>query len=152
MYRHVACLVDRSSRSARALREARRLALGGARLSAVHVDRFTSLAMASSAWVPDLADLREWSVAWLRAELQALGLDEADPVVLDSPFAVCAWARRARVDLLVVPRGGGAAHRLLCLDASGYLGRHAPCPVLIVDAGSGTTTMRGLAGRQAARA
>ena len=151
-YRHVACIVDRSSGSVRALREARRLAAGGgARLSAVHVDRWIALAMACTVWVPDLAELREASRVWLWEELCALGADEAEPVVLDSPFEVCEWARRRDVDLIVAARSRGALRRLLGLNISGHLGRRAPCPVLIVD-GEGSRSPSGLTMRPAASA
>ena len=133
-YRHVACLVDRSGGSRRALREARRLTDGGsARLTAVHVDPWVPLALSCSVWVPDLAELRECAMAWLLEELAVLEADDAAPVVLDSPAAVCDWARRRNVDLIVAPRSGGALRRLLGYDISAHLTRRAPCPVLIVD-------------------
>jgi nucleotide-binding universal stress UspA family protein len=135
VYRHVACMVDRSESSRAALREAQHLAAGaGARLSALHIDPWIPLAMSCTVWVPDLAELRECASAWLRQELRDLGADEALPVVVDSPAAACKWARRRGVDLIVAPRGRGALRRLLSGNTAGYLSRRAPCPVLILGA------------------
>ena len=152
-YRHVACIVDRSPGSARTLREAQRLAAGGgARLSAVHVDNWIPLAMACSAWVPDLAELRECSRLWLWEELRALGAEDAEPVVVDSPAAVCDWARRRDVELIVAQRCRGGLRRLLGFDMSAHLTRRAPCPVLIVDGGASREDVPGLAVGRAASA
>jgi nucleotide-binding universal stress UspA family protein len=151
--RHVACVVDGSEGSRRALREAQRLAAGaGARLSAVHVDPWIPLAMTCSVWVPDLAEFRDCAMAWLSQELLDLGADDAEPVVLDSPAAVCDWARLTGVDLIVAPRCRGALRRLLGPGMSGYLGRRAPCAVLIVDDGAGLRGMPDLAMRPVASA
>jgi nucleotide-binding universal stress UspA family protein len=152
-YRHIACVVDGFSGAQRALSEARRLtAAGGARLSAVHVDPWLPLALSNGVWVPDLAELRDCARAWLSEELVALGADDVEPIVLDSPAAVCDWARRRGVDLIVAPRCRGALDRLLGTGMSAYLTRRAPCPVLIVDGGASRRGLPDLALRPAASA
>ena len=133
-YRHIACVVDGSAGCRRAVQETRRLQAGGvARLSAVHVDPWIAVVMSCPMWVPDLAELHECARAWLREELIRLGVDDAQPIVFDGPGALCAWAREARVDLIVAARQRGPLRGLLLGNAAGYLSRRAPCPVLLIE-------------------
>jgi nucleotide-binding universal stress UspA family protein len=138
-YRHVACCVDRSDAAARALREAARVAaMGGGRLSVVHVvESPAAFTGGRSIWSPReevvAADLREEAAAWVRD--MSAGHGQSEVVVLegdDPAGAVLGWAEREGCDLLVAaPRRGGLARVVLGSFASQLL-RDATCPVLLV--------------------
>jgi nucleotide-binding universal stress UspA family protein len=140
---HVACLVDGSEASLRALPAAQRASGGGGRLTVLLVDRWASLALASSEWVADIEMLREGSQAWLDDELRRLGIVGAEATVLDGPgpAALRAWADRARPDLILAAERGGLA-RFLWGSVVAGLARRAPCPVLVIssDERSGAVT------------
>jgi len=134
--RHIACIVDHSDRSWDAADAAIVLCMeSGARLSVLYLDRWAGLAVSAHAWVPDLADLQTLLEEWLEGELRRRGLDDAAGVVLGggAPAAICAWARGARVDLIVVSeRRRGRLGRLLSGSFGDRLAAHAPCRVAVV--------------------
>jgi Universal stress protein family len=93
-YPHIACCLDESDGSARALAEARRLrALGPGRLSLVHVLETPVPGTVLPEAMAALTETPEGSLRWL-GELARAG-DYEYPVVLDHRFppkAVCEWA------------------------------------------------------------
>ena len=90
-YPHIACCLDQSEASGRALAEARRLrAFGAGRLSLVHVLESPIPGTMLPEAVAALTETPEGSLRWL-GELAAAG-DYEYPVVLDQQFppkAVC---------------------------------------------------------------
>lgn len=131
-YSHIACCLERSAASERALVEARRLrALGPGRLSIVHVleSGVASVApqtIAYSREYPD--DLGRWLQTEVRGE-------DEHPVLLehgDPARAVCEWAKEARPDAIVAAAHRGALERLMIGSFAGYLAYHSPCPVILV--------------------
>lgn len=133
-YAHIACCVDDSEGSARALAEARRLhALGDGRLSLVHVATAGMMfAGTPEAPLTDVVDAVNSSRLWL-ADLAA-GVPGAEAVLLegDPPGAVVQWARDEGADLLVAASSRGFLERLLLGSFATHLARHAPCSVLLV--------------------
>jgi nucleotide-binding universal stress UspA family protein len=136
-YPHIACCVDDSEGSDRAVAEAVRLrATGPGRLSLVFVAPvplvYTGL---GTEFVPDPADLSEASRRWL--EGRAARVPDAEPVLLNGypPSAVCDWAAESGCDLLVAAAHRGRVERMLLGSFAGYLAYHAPCPVLLVRPG-----------------
>lgn len=122
MWGHIACCVDESDASARALAEARRIqSRDGGRLSLVHV----SYGPPHHATPP--------APAWL-ADAAAAGPGDAVVLVnLGVPAAaICEWAAGARADLIVASAHRGMRERLRLGSFAGHLVRHAPCPVLLV--------------------
>lgn len=139
-YERVACCLD-GPEGGPALDEAvRMVALGGGRLSLVHVaeppGRFTG---GRTAWSPPeealAADIGAEARGWLSRLAEAAG--GAEVVVLqgaDPAGEILAWAGRTGCDLLVVhPRRRGVVHRALG-SVTTRLARDAPCPVLVVPA------------------
>jgi nucleotide-binding universal stress UspA family protein len=137
-YGLVACCVE-GPEGGPALDEAARVAaLGGGRLSLVHVaesaGRFTG---GRTAWSPPeesvAAGIAAEARAWLERLAEEAGAGEA--VVLqgsDPAEAILRWAVEARCELLVVhPRRGGVVHRVLG-SVTARLAREAPCPVMVV--------------------
>ena len=133
-YPHIACCLDRSDASERALAEARRLrALGPGRLTIVHVLETPLSGTVLPDAIPLLTERPESTQAWL-AELVRADASEY-PVVLDHEFppkAVCAWAEGVGPDLIVAAATRKAGERLMRGAFAGYLAYHAPCAVLLV--------------------
>jgi nucleotide-binding universal stress UspA family protein len=133
-YPHIACCLDESEASLRALAEARRLrALGPGRLSLVHVLETPLPGTVLPEAVAALTETPEGSLRWL-GELAGAG-DYEYPVVLDQQFppkAVCEWAARVGPDLIVAAAVRKPGQRLLHGAFAGHLAYHAPCPVLLV--------------------
>jgi nucleotide-binding universal stress UspA family protein len=136
-YDHIACCLDGSDGSRRALEEAARLAeLSGARLTVVHVFELPEPRGGLSegaTWMPNLDQSLEISMRWLEEEAAEAPGGEA--VLLGpghAPSAVCEWASEAGVDLLVAGANRSFLERVLLGSFAGYLARHAPCPVLLV--------------------
>ena len=137
-YERVACCVD-GPEGGPALDEAVRVAaLGGGRLSLVHVaespGRFTG---GRTAWSPPeeeiAADIAAQARAWLEPLAGKAG--GAEVVVLegaDPAERILEWAREAGCDLLVVhPHRRGVVHRVLG-SVTARLAREASCPVMVV--------------------
>jgi nucleotide-binding universal stress UspA family protein len=132
-YAHVACCIDDSPASMRALAEARSLrALGPGRLSLVHVaPRALIEAPAPGAGPGAPRDIADDARAWLAAT--AAVVPGAEPVALTGLAADAAvdWAREARPDLVVAAAYRGALERALLGSFAAHLAREAPCPVLL---------------------
>jgi nucleotide-binding universal stress UspA family protein len=136
-FAHIACCVEESPGSRIALAHARRLrAVAPGRLSVVHVFE-PGMPMIDPGFVPVSAEAdpegetRRWLAA-LAAETPG-----AEAVLLAGggragPSAVCAWAGREGVDLLIAGALRGRLDRALRGDFTGYLVKHAPCSVLVV--------------------
>jgi nucleotide-binding universal stress UspA family protein len=132
-YAHIACCIDDSPGSMRALDEARRLrALGPGALSLVHVTPLALIAEPAGGAPPgaprDIADdERDWLAA------TAAGVPGADAVALEGlpPQAAVAWARAAGPDLIVAAAHRGPVERAMLGSFAGHLAREAPCPVLL---------------------
>jgi len=133
-YRHIACCIDGSEASTRALAESRRLrALGPGRLSLVHVAQFPLPYTAGfGAPQPNPADLIDGARRWLASV--ADDVDEGEGVLLEGhpSSQVCAWAAEHAVDLLVCAGHHGLAHRLALGSFAHSLVNNAPCPVLVL--------------------
>lgn len=132
-YAHIACCVDDSPASTRALAEARRLrALGPGRLSLVHVSP-RPLIEAPAPGAPPGAprDVADDERAWLQAT--AAGVAGAEPVALTGPAAGAAmdWAREAGPDLIVAAAHRGRVERALLGSFAAHVAREAPCPALL---------------------
>lgn len=132
-YAHVACCIDDSEASMRALAEARRLrALGPGRLSLVHVAPRALIEDPVPGGGPgaprDIAtDQRDWLVATAAAVPGA----EAVPLTGVAADTAVAWAREAGPDLIVAAAHRGALERALLGSFAGHLAREAPCPALL---------------------
>jgi nucleotide-binding universal stress UspA family protein len=130
-YAHIACCIDDSEASARALAEARRLrALGPGRLSLVHVSPRALIEEPAGgpAGPRDIADVeREWLAG------VAAGVHGAEPVALTglAPETAVGWAREERPDLMVAAAHRGPVQRALLGSFAAHLAREAPCPVLL---------------------
>jgi nucleotide-binding universal stress UspA family protein len=136
-YDHIACCLDGSDGSRRALEEAVRIAaMAGAHLTVLHAFELppprAGLAE-GAAWMPGMDQSLEIAQRWLEEEAEAA--PGAEAVLLGpghAPSAVCEWARQNRVDLLVAGANRTLVERILLGSFAGYLARHAPCPVLLV--------------------
>lgn len=130
-YRHIACCVDDSPASERAIAEARRLrALGPGHLTLIHVAQWP---VTYGLWVPDPGDLYDGARHWLKGVVDEF--PEAKAVLVEGghPGAeACAWAHRHAVDLLVCASHHGPVARTVLGSFAHYLVHHAPCPVLVV--------------------
>jgi nucleotide-binding universal stress UspA family protein len=130
LYEHIACCVDESEASGRALAEARRLHdVGGGRLSIVH--SVAPPALYGGAYDPADPTLPADEVEWFR-DLVA-GVPGAEAVLLQGHAAdtVVTWAEDAGVDLIVAAAHRGLVERMLLGGFAAYLAYHAPCPVLL---------------------
>ena len=131
-YAHIACCVEDSPGSERALGEARRLrAFGPGRLTIVHVAP-TPIIYGESLGLPPEDQIAHVASTWLAETVQRI--DGADSVLLSghAASAACAWAREAGVDLLVAGAHRGRLARLALGSFASYVAYHAPCPVLLV--------------------
>jgi nucleotide-binding universal stress UspA family protein len=134
-YRHIACCLDDSEGSLRALVAAQGLrALGPGRLSLVHV---TGRPLAydvdpAGQLSPAPQDLAQAEGRWL-ARL-ASTIPGAEPVLLrgEPARSVCAWAAGTDVDLLIASAHRGRLERAVRGGFASHLVRHAPCQVLLV--------------------
>ncbi len=133
-YDHIAVCVDRSDAADESLDHAVRLrdAVGAPRLSILHVAPWPLLyAGEAGAWTPDPDDMASAAREWLAAVVARV--PAAEGVVLDGypPAAVCEWASRNGVDLIVAASHRGLVERVLLGSFAGYLAQHAPCSVLL---------------------
>lgn len=133
-YRHIACCLDDSEASNRALEEARRLrALGSGRLTLLHVVEFPlPYATGLGGWIPDPAELMDVARRWM-ADV-AEDVPEADAVVLEGHPAgeTCDWAEANEADLLVCAGHRNLAARITLGSFAHHLVSHAPCAVLVL--------------------
>ena len=133
-FTHIACCVDDSDASRRALAEARRLrALGDGRLSIVHVAQYpVPYAIGFGAPQPNPTDLTDAARAWL--DEVASSVPEATPVLLEGypPSETCAWAAQSAVDLLICAAHRNLPQRIALGSFAHYLVNHAPCAVMIL--------------------
>lgn len=140
-YAHIACCVDDSEAALRALHEARRLRTAApGRLSVLHVIPPPNLVVSVAAQLgggavrdPELE--QEAARMWLEGLAEgATGEAPAEVVLLEGTPAETSvdWARESGCDLLVVAGHSGAVEAALLGSFAGHVGRHAPCPVLLV--------------------
>jgi nucleotide-binding universal stress UspA family protein len=133
-YRHIACCIDDSDASQRALAHARVLqALGPGRLSLVHAVQLPlPYSSGFGTWIPNPADLVDAARRWM--EEATADVPEGESVILEGyPAAVvCEWAAEQAVDLLVCAAHRSLAQRLALGSFAHYLVSHAPCPVLVL--------------------
>jgi nucleotide-binding universal stress UspA family protein len=131
-YRHIACCVDDSPASARALEEAHRLrGLGPGRLSVVHAAPRPLIEEDGPPPAGAPRDIATEDDAWLRRT--AAAIPGAEPVLLTGlpPEAVLDWAGDARPDLLVAAAHRGPVERVLLGSFAARVALEAPCPVLL---------------------
>ena len=131
-YEHIACCIEDSAGSRRALQQAVRLrAFGPGRLTLVHVTP-PSIVYGESLGMPPPDEIGDVAAAWL-AE-QAERVDGAESVLLSGHpgRAVCPWARDADPDLLIAGARRGHFERVALGSFAGYVAYHVPCPVLLV--------------------
>lgn len=131
-YAHIACCIDDSEASMRALAEARRLrALGPGLLSLVHVAPRALIEEPVGGGPGGPRDIAAVDRDWLAAT--AAGVPEGRPVALTGLAADAAvgWAREARPDLMVAAAHRGPVERALLGSFAAHLAREAPCPVLL---------------------
>ena len=131
-YEHIACCLDPSPGSDRALAEAVRLReFGPGRLSLVHATRFPWSSGFAGA-EPDPQDLVNADREWLGE--RAASAPGSEVVLLEGVAAptVCDWAEEAGVDLIVAGAHRGMLQRIALGSFAGYLTHHAPCAVLLV--------------------
>lgn len=128
-YAHIACCVEDSPGSRRALEEARRLrAFGRGRLTIVHV---TPSLYGESLALPPVDDITTAASTWLTTEFAHVA--GAELVLLSGLSAgVCDWAREACPDLLLAGAHRGRRDRLTLGSFAGCVAYHAPCNVLLV--------------------
>lgn len=131
-YEHIACCIEDSAGSRRALAEAQRLrAFGPGRLTLVHVAPRSVISGESLGSQPQ-DDLEAVASAWLTEQTRRI--DGAEAVLLfgDAASAVCVWARDAGPDLLIAAAHRGHLQRFVLGSFAGYVAYHAPCAVLLV--------------------
>jgi nucleotide-binding universal stress UspA family protein len=132
-FRHVACCVDDSDASRRAVAEAVRLrATGPGTLSLVHAaPRPLEEVAVPGGTVPSPRDLAVTEVTWLRRLAAATPGAEAVALTGVPEQAVLDWAGRAAPDLLVVAAYRGRMERATMGSFAGRMALDAPCPVLL---------------------
>jgi nucleotide-binding universal stress UspA family protein len=134
-YEHIACCVDESDASKRALHEAQalRARLGPGRLSVVHT--LASPVYFGVYYPPsdpvEPADVPEWLTALVRET------PGAEAVVIDSyvgypPAETVRWANGEGVELLVAASHRGLFQRMVLGSFAGHLAYHASCPVVLI--------------------
>ena len=131
-YRHIACCLDDSPAAERALEECLRLRdLAPARLTLVHAVAPPPAVAAFGFWSVDMGMIEDDEREWLRA--RATEVPDADAILLHGhpPLAVCEWAAREGVDLLVAASHRGVLGRVMFGSFASYLAHHAPCTVLL---------------------
>jgi nucleotide-binding universal stress UspA family protein len=129
-YAHIACCIEQSEASARALAEARRLrALGPGRLSLVHVAPAALVEEPAGPGEP--RDIASEEREWLEATAAAVPGSVAVPLTGLAAEAAVEWAREARPDLMVAAGHRGPVERVLLGSFAGQLAREAPCPALL---------------------
>jgi nucleotide-binding universal stress UspA family protein len=131
-YAHIACCIDDSPASQRALAEARRLhSIGARRLSVVHVgSEPPDYGLAGAVMVR--AEFLAEQQAWLESQIQP---GESAVFLTGAPLgrAVCEWAAAGgHPDLIVAASYRGLWERIELGSFAAYLARHAPCSVLLV--------------------
>ncbi len=131
-YPHIACCLDESPGSHRALLEARRLrAFGPGRLTIVHV-RPSPIVYGESLALPPVDDLTAAASTWLNAQLEHVAGAESVLLSGHAGGAVCDWALTAHPDLLIAGAHRGRLARLALGSFASYVAYHAPCNVLLV--------------------
>ena len=131
-YAHIACCLDPSPGSERALQQAVRLrGFGPGRLSLVHATRLPWASGFAGA-APDPTDVLEADRTWLTERADAV--PGAEVVLLEGVAAptVCDWAEQEGVDLIVAGARRGLLQRGALGSFAGYLTHHAPCAVMLV--------------------
>jgi len=136
-YSHVACCVDGSDASSRAIAEVRRLLPFTRRVSVIHVVAPPSLPVALAATLGGAAPIdisNEMAAAKAWIDGLAAEIPGAEAVLLEGhpSSTVCDWAKTTHCDLLVAASHSGLVERSLLGSFAGYLAHHAPCPVLLV--------------------
>jgi nucleotide-binding universal stress UspA family protein len=134
-FRHVGCCIDRSPAADLVIDEAIRLNTRGAAeaLALVHVIEPPAPLHAGPFTYREPAQvLRREAQEWI--DQRATAVRDATTAVLEGhPVdAVCDWAVREGVDLLVVAPHRGVFDRAVHGEFAGELVYRAPCPVLIV--------------------
>jgi nucleotide-binding universal stress UspA family protein len=134
LYRHIACGVDGSEASQKALAHAVQLRdqLGVERLSILHlIPPTVYFGVYYSPQTTTPPETPDW--------LSALGAQtpSADIVLIDSfsaypPAEAVRWAQAEHVDLLVAASHRGIFHRMTVGSFAGYIAYHATCPVMLV--------------------
>ncbi len=132
-YAHIACCIDDSPASMRALAEARRLrALGPGRLSLVHVaPRALIEAPVPGAPAGAPRDIADDERDWLLATAGRVPGAEAVALTGLAADAALDWAREAQPDLIVAAAHRGPVERALLGSFAADLAREAPCPALL---------------------
>ena len=131
-YEHIACCVEDSPGSRRALAEARRLrGFGPGRLTLVHVTP-PSIVYGESLGMPPEDELADVASTWLTDQTAAVAGAESALLSGHPASAVCEWAREHRPDLLVAGAHRGHLERVALGSFASYLAYHAHCPVLLV--------------------
>jgi len=150
-FHHVAACIDDSPSAADVIRLAVHVAAPHARISVVHVlggPPFSESVIAAiggafggAPLIDTTASHREIATALLDSVCE--DIPGAQPLLLDpsgsdsAPDAVCEWAAEAGVEVIVTAAHRGALARAVRMvgSFSGHLGRHSPCPVLVLPHG-----------------
>jgi nucleotide-binding universal stress UspA family protein len=133
LFNHIACCVDDSEASRRALEEAIRLAGDRGRVSLVHVTQQPVLYPdPAGVMLPEPESVHERARRWL--DRQAKAFPSTETVLLEghAGTAVCVWADQAAPDLIVAAAHRGLIDRMLLGSFAGFLVRHSPANVLLV--------------------
>ncbi len=131
-YQHIACCIEDSPGSRRALDEARRLgSFGQSRLTVIHVAP-SPVVYGESLGMPPEDEIAGVAAGWLADTVRPI--EDAEPVLLSGHpgEAVSAWAREAVPDLLVAGAHRGRIERIALGSFATYVAYHAPCHVLLV--------------------
>ena len=136
-FHHIACCLDESESSRRALAEARRLrTFGEGRLSILHVVQFPPPFSTGYGLQVDLSELMSSAEHWLAEATE--DVDEGTAIVLQGHPATEAarWAADNAVDLMVCASHHNLAQRMALGSFAHNLVNHAPCPVLVLRSGA----------------
>ena len=131
-YHHIACCLDPSPGSDRALEEAVRVhEFGPGRLSLVHATRLP-WASGFAGGAPNPEDVLDADRTWLAERAERT--PDSEFVLLEGSAApsVCDWAAENGVDLIVAGAHRGLLQRIALGSFAGYLTHHAPCAVMLV--------------------
>lgn len=133
-FRHIACCLDDSEASQRALAEAVRLRdLGTGRLTLLHVVEFpVPYASGLAGWAPNPADLIEVARTWMATA--TADVENAETVLLEGHPGgeVCDWAAKNAVDLLLCAGHRNLMARITLGSFAHYLVSHSPCAVMVL--------------------